>query len=103
MDNPLKFRLADIHDPSAPDMFPQEHAEIWRSHGSVFICIRQINERKRCVCTDQQPFLSVRRFDREQQFIVLRLGDLCDSSVYQFSSEFVDKVCHDNSVKSHDL
>ena len=70
--------------------------------GAGLICIRQIYERKRGVRADEQPFLSVRRLDREQQFIVLRLGDLRDPPVHQFSSEFVDKVCHDDSVKSHD-
>ena len=30
------FGWRDIHDPSAPDMFPQEHAEIGGGHGSRF-------------------------------------------------------------------
>ena len=101
MDDPFQFRLPDIDDPSAADVFAKEHAEVRRGHGRRFVCVCQIDKRKRRIRAYEEPPLSVVCFYRKEQFICLGLGDLCDASPDQFISEFVDKVCHDNAVKSH--
>ena len=101
MDDPFQFRLPDIDDPSAADVFAQKHAEVRRGHGRGFVCVCQVDKRKGGVRADEEPPLSVCCLYRKEQFIRLGLCDLCDASPDQLISEFVDKVSHDNAVKSH--
>src|SRR5699024_9642803 len=101
VDDPFQFRLPDIDDSSAADVFAQEHAEVRRGHGRRFVCVCQIDKRKGRIRADEEPPLSVVCFYCKMQFICLGLRDPGDASPDQFISEFVDKVCHDNAVKSH--
>ena len=48
LNNPFQPGLADTHNPCAPDMLAQQHAEIRGSHRAGLILIRKINQRQAC-------------------------------------------------------
>ena len=84
MHNSFQARLGDVHNTAVLQVLAQKHTEVGGRHGAGFIGFRQIDQRKGSTGGQKQSLLPCGLLDGQQQFIVLRLGDLVQPSADQF-------------------
>ena len=69
----------------------------------MFVAFRQIDQGKGSTGGQKQSLLPCGLLDGQQQFIVLRLGDLVQPSADQFFFQFRYYTGNGNAVKSHNF